>query len=273
MIPLLLPLNHGDPSLASSFSDAVQHTANGSKVPNTTLSARPKSSRHDSLDNSAAINAIPLPPPEPTLLAELTPCHEQYPDLASVQFQQSLDLPSSPTTGAPLIPKSMRALRLPPFDALGITSEVSSIDPGANQANIGVEAKSADHPPIRQVSLSCSSELPPSPLSDAALQHHVPEPVPSGFRVVNSFVLTHTPPADTGSFDWGLTDPKSTAPSSEQQNSRSETSSILSSGVTSESARGASPGMSGQPSSPYSSAKAPWLGDALGSIRRCTTCP
>jgi len=268
MLPLLLPVSHSD-TLFSSPTNASTFNIDRQKLPVRKAADRPKSSRHDSLDNSAAINAIPLPPPAPTLLAELTPCHEQYPDLASVQFQQSLDLPVSPSTGAPLIPKSMRELRLPSFDALGITAsvpEVSSTDPSVHQPNVDLTVKNADLPHIRNASLSCPSALPPSPLSDAALEHQHPQPVPAGYRPVNSFVLTHTPPDDTGVIDWGLPNAKSSAEPSHEQSTRSETSSISPSGVTSVSARGASLGMADQPSALYNSGKAPWLNHALESI-------
>ena len=270
MLPLLLPVSHSD-TLFSSPTNASTFNIDRQKLPVRKAADRPKSSRHDSLDNSAAINAIPLPPPAPTLLAELTPCHEQYPDLASVQFQQSLDLPVSPSTGAPLIPKSMRELRLPSFDALGITAsvpEVSSTDPSVHQPNVDLTVKNADLPHIRNASLSCPSALPPSPLSDAALEHQHPQPVPAGYRPVNSFVLTHTPPDDTGVIDWGLPNAKSSAEPSHEQSTRSETSSISPSGVTSVSARGASLGMADQPSALYNSGKAPWLNHALESIRK-----
>jgi hypothetical protein len=211
--------------------------------------------------DATATSSIPPPPPAPSSLARPKPCQENPPDLATVIFQQSIGFPEMPPSTIPSIPKSMRNLRLPSFDALGITSPPPKIQSDLKYSGAfltDVELPADDPLDIRTSSLS----YPPAASPPSHSHHHL---LP-GYKAVKSYVLTHTPPDDSGSLDWTASDAKTAAGAEEHEPAASQERSVLPNGEGSGAGGGPSSGMAGQPTFALSSGRAPWLRDALAVI-------
>lgn len=275
MVPLVASPDLHDGTLSRRFPSAPPHADSEDRIykHGTAREARQLHSTQAlaPLEDKTPIDAVPPPPPEPSTLTLLTPRDENCPDLASVQFQQSLDLSASPGTGPPLIPRPTRTLRLPPFDALGIAlpttnSQLTPIDTSLASAILDHADKGVDGPHPRQSSLPGIAEFPPSPKSDA-IHHSSPGPLQSGFRAVRNFVLTHTPPDDSGTIDWGNPQVDTTEGASQEPSARQQASPSITLGVTSDSIRASTLGMADQLGFGLAPGRAPWLADALSSIR------
>jgi hypothetical protein len=218
-----------------------------------------RASGHAPLSETMIINPMPSPQPEPAALAERTPGYDDSLDSASMRFQQIIDLPSSPNTGDVTIPKAPRALHLPSFESLGIARG----SPQLFAATSGSRGLESSHAQLGLLTPS-TRRLASSKIDESLFQDSCPSL--QGLKAVKSFVLTHTPPDDVGSLDWGMPDVKGAADASSTPVLDSRTSSIRPSRPEQDRPKDFKSSTSDLPSCESSSGRAPWLSEALSSI-------
>jgi hypothetical protein len=278
MLPYLLPPSLSDAELSCAFSGALP-------APGDRRKRGPEARDEDAYfpaprcipphdATTTTTSSIPSPPPEPSWLAEPTPCLDSPPDLAMVDFQQSLDLPETPALDSTSMPKILRNLRLPSFDVLGIAMPNAKI--AHSRKEIGSISSGAVLPSPTDDLLhipSSSVSYPIAPLQpaidDAPPQSHSPDRLLPVFKAVRNYVLTHTPPDDLGSMDWSAPEMKTASSSSQNPSTSAQEGSTLPTGVDVAQGVESVPGMARQQSSSLRSGRVPWLRDALRVICRC----
>jgi hypothetical protein len=273
MLPLLPRLNSSDPEFSSGCSgaalDVVDHRKHAMSVPDKASFGMPARTPPD----AGTVSSIPPPPPVPPSLASLTPYEEHPPDLATVEFQHNLDLPPTSAISTSSIPKSMRNLRLPSFDALGIASPLPSVYPhskdlGDSVASASLPTQAEDLSHIRTASSSWPPATPQHALNDASPLPHGLDRLLPGYRAVQNLINTLTPPDDSGSLNWAASNAKTAAGANSSHLSSSQEGSSVPDGGTSASDRGTNLGMASQTALILNAGRAPWLRDALGVIRK-----
>ncbi|KIW02561.1 uncharacterized protein PV09_06016 [Verruconis gallopava] len=269
MLPLLSPaeLSSGACSniVSAPVMGAAAHPSQDVNRPEGELYFRPAS--FTSLEDAMTISAIPPPPPAPSDLAEPTPYQENPPDLSTVAFEHMLGLSGVPTEATQTVPKPTRNLRLPSFDALGISS-LSTVKQsilagqGVNSSSLALPMQQDILPYISRSSSSYSPTSPQPAVFSSLTPNNTLEELKSAFKTVPNFVLTQTPPDEVRGLEWDLPKSKTTASAEENQTLPAQTSSLMSFGVDS-ALNTESGAIMNQVAFSLRSGRAPWLSDAL----------
>ncbi|KAF2420335.1 hypothetical protein EJ08DRAFT_566939, partial [Tothia fuscella] len=157
-------------------------------------------------------NAIPRPPPCQSILPETPSPPRDHPDsvTASLLGVGNIQLPTPPIERASTV-----NFRLPSFNLLGIAAphpDQISTNPGSSALPLGFGPPSQPSDPLhmsRHHSRFFSTSSPNIGESLPGNPYHTPEI----HKAVPRYVLTHTPPDDAGTINWGSSEPNQAASS------------------------------------------------------------
>jgi hypothetical protein len=214
-------------------------------------------------------DAIPPAPEALTVTSETTtPLREGLPDLGIASIVGSI-LPPEAALPTPPVARPSHELRLPSFEMLGIAApHPDRIGSNVTQTTpwIGVGPLSQPSDPLHLQSnaaagghavVTTAVESTPGSLSPA---HLLP-----GHRSIQQYIVTHTPPDDSGKMDWTASEAKTAMP---EQGSTSQASQKQATARTSTSAA-STPGQDAATGLYRPNRQdAPWLKEALHLIRK-----